>query len=159
MNKPMRNIKNKPRRLESVFQCYSNPVYFVTFNTMYRAKILDNKNVYDLFVEYALKNLEQGRAVGKFVIMPDHIHLFVRLSDENKLSDFVRLLKHSLTRYLRGCEKVKEVWQPGFFDHLLRNAESYSEKWDYVRLNPVRYQLVDKPEDWLWQGEITDIEF
>jgi REP-associated tyrosine transposase len=32
-----------------------------------------------------------------------------------------------------GATKQRPLWQPGFFDHLLRNDESYSQKWEYVR--------------------------
>jgi putative transposase len=49
--------------------------------------------------------------------------------------------------------------QEGFFDHLLRSYESYTQKWDYVRMNPVRAQLSKTPEDWPYQGEIVRIPF
>jgi putative transposase len=49
-------------------------------------------------------------------------------------------------------------WQPGFFDHLLRNDESYAAKWNYVVQNPVRRGLVAEPEKWPYQGEITVID-
>jgi hypothetical protein len=32
--------------------------------------------------------------------------------------------------------KLQPFWQRGFFDHLIRNTESYAQKWDYVRENP-----------------------
>lgn len=54
--------------------------------------------------------------------------------------------------------KISSFWQPGFFDHLLRNNENYAEKWDYVWRNPVRAGLVAKPEDWPYQGEIHVID-
>jgi hypothetical protein len=31
-----------------------------------------------------------------------------------------------------------QIWEEGFFDHILRSKESYSQKWNYVRENPVR---------------------
>jgi hypothetical protein len=46
----------------------------------------------------------------------------------------------------------------GIFDHLIRHSESYSEKWEYVRQNPVRAGLVNDPDKWPWQGEITRLE-
>jgi hypothetical protein len=49
------------------------------------------------------------------------------------------------------------IWQRGFFDHLLRSEESYAQKWDYVRGNPVRAQLVEKVEDWPYAGEFVTI--
>jgi REP element-mobilizing transposase RayT len=46
------------------------------------------------------------------------------------------------------------IWQAEFFDHLLRSEESYAQKWQYVRENPVRKRLVKVPDDWPWQGEV-----
>ena len=44
------------------------------------------------------------------------------------------------------------VWQEESFDHMLRSNESFEEKLEYIRRNPVRRGLVSKPEDyrWLW---------
>jgi len=44
------------------------------------------------------------------------------------------------------------VWQEESFDHVLRSDESLKEKAEYIRQNPVRRGLVQKPEDyrWLW---------
>ena len=50
------------------------------------------------------------------------------------------------------------LWQAGFFDHLLRSSESYAEKWEYVRQNPVRAGLVAHWDDWSYQGEIVVID-
>ena len=61
--------------------------------------------------------------------------------------------------------KSPRLWQPGFFDHVLRSNESYSQKWNYVRENPVRAGLVKSVEglvksveDWPYQGEIVYID-
>jgi len=54
--------------------------------------------------------------------------------------------------------KLKSFWRRGFFDHLIRNTESYAQKWDYVRENPIRAGLVSTTEDWPFQGEIVEIE-
>ena len=44
------------------------------------------------------------------------------------------------------------LWQEESFDHVLRNDESFLEKQEYIRQNPVRAGLVTSPEDyrWLW---------
>ena len=149
-----RKFKNDPPRLDRIFQTYDPPLYFITFNTLHRKPLLACNEVFAAFTAYAEKNAIQGRAVGRFVIMPDHIHLFVRIGKDSKLNDFIRLLKQVLTKELG----VKDVWQPGFFDHLLRHSESYFEKWNYVRENPVRAGLVERVEEWLWQGEIVRID-
>jgi len=50
------------------------------------------------------------------------------------------------------------IWEEGFFDHVLRSNESYSQKWNYVRKNPVRAGLVKSVTDWPYQGEIVYID-
>ena len=49
------------------------------------------------------------------------------------------------------------IWQEEFFDIVLRSSESYSQKWNYVRENPVRAGLVKKSDDWPFQGEIESL--
>jgi hypothetical protein len=39
--------------------------------------------------------------------------------------------------------------------HGLRRSESYTDKWNYVRENPMREGLVPKPEDWPYQGMLN----
>ena len=46
----------------------------------------------------------------------------------------------------------------GFFDHVMRSEESYSQKWLYVAENPVRKKLAARPGDWPYQGEIYPLE-
>ena len=36
-------------------------------------------------------------------------------------------------------------------------AESYSQKWEYVKENPVRAGLAEKSDDWPFQGEIESL--
>lgn len=100
-----------------------------------------------------------GIAVGGYVILPDHLHLFVALPDTIKLGDWVGTLKRVLVRCLKGLGSRDPIWQRGFFDHVLRNRESYSEKWNYVRENLVRAGLVSQANDWPYSGEIVPIYF
>jgi putative transposase len=76
--------------------------------------------------------------------MPDHMHLFVRGGDDFKLAQWVNGLKRAVSVAL-GATKKRPLWQPGFFDHVLRNDGSYTQKWKYVRENPVRAGLLREP--------------
>ena len=57
-------------------------------------------------------------------------------------------------RIARVLDVSGTVWQEEFFDHVLRSSESYGQKWDYVRQNPVRAGLVASADEWPWQGEV-----
>ena len=56
---------------------------------------------------------------------------------------------HTFTRLARTWQ-----WQDGFHDHKFRTLESEARKWEYVCLNPVRYGLVQRPEEWPYGGEV-----
>ena len=89
------------------------------------------------------------------MIMPDHVHLFVRGGDRSfTLSSWMGGLKRAMCVAL----KSPRLWRPGFFDHIVRSDESYAEKWNYVRNNPVRAGLVATADQWPCQGEIVMID-
>jgi putative transposase len=146
----------KPPRLERVFEKYDPPLYFVTFCTKDRARELANDSMHSVFVEYGRRGVERKIALGRYVIMPDHVHLFIRGSIDFNLGLWVRGLKRVVAA--AGCGGRVPLWQHGFFDHIIRNSESYSQKWDYVRLNPVRAGLVQRADEWPFQGELVAIE-
>ena len=93
-------MPDAPPRLEVVFQRYDPPLFFVTFNTHHRKKLLANAKVHAQFVSFAELGQDRGIAVGRYVIMPDHIHLFGSGSQEFLLTQWVRLLKRSLSKVI-----------------------------------------------------------
>jgi putative transposase len=151
-------IKGRAPRLDQVFQCYDPPLFFITICTFHRRKIDDLGTAHLAFRKYALRGANEFNvAVGRYVMMPDHIHLFIRGDREFELAKWVNGLKRTLSVALGGTIK-QPLWQPGFFDHLLRNDESYGLKWQYVSENPVRHGLVACAKEWPYQGEIVYID-
>jgi putative transposase len=148
-------MPNRPRRLQ-VFQRYDLPMFFVTFNTHKRRCLLANEEVHDIFITYCARGLSLGAGVGRYVLMPDHIHLFVRLNPDLSLAQWIRNLKRAISR---NIVEHTPHWQEGFFDHLLRGKDSYAQKWEYVRENPVRAGLTVSHREWPYQGEIVRLPF
>lgn len=152
----MKKFPQKPHRLESIFSCYNPPLYFITFCTFDRKPLLNNRPVHEAFSNFARQAATRGAVFGRYVIMPDHIHCFIRIAPTLEIGTTIRLLKRSLSA---AIETPSPHWQPGFFDHVIRRSKSYSEKWTYVVQNPVRAGLVDRPEEWPFQGEIVSIRY
>jgi putative transposase len=143
----MTKFPRAPRRLDLIFP--RNPLYFVTCCTYRRRPHLANDHVHASFIKFVQRaQTDFGIAVGRYVILPDHLHLFVRLPDHVKLSDWIGTLKRFLAHAVEATVSSDPVWQRGFFDHVLRNSESYAEKWSYVRENPVRAGLVKSADEW-----------
>lgn len=148
--------KLRLRRLDRVF--IDAPIYFLTACTSDRRSILNCKPVQNAFWTFYLNSPQHGAWIGRYVLMPDHLHLFVSV-DEMPLSKWVKSLKNALSKTLRTAGQEGTHWHKGFFDHLLRSGESYLQKWDYVRANPVCAGLVESAVDWPYAGEIHDLEY
>ena len=168
-------IKDRPRRLGLIY--ITQPLYFVTFATRDRKRIPSLHRAQLALEEYGhCATSKFNVALGRYVIMPDHIHLFVRGGRNFILSSWIGGLKRAMSvALLKEAQATRppvgrtrpvaslplqgrSLWQPGFFDHILRSDESYAEKWNYVRDNPVRAGLVETADDWPHQGEIVMID-
>ena len=152
-----RTFGRRPPRLERIFA--TSPLYFVTFCTHERQRFLATDDVHTAFILLAKRAEEASNvAVGRFVVMPDHIHLFVRGDYNFRLGRWIGVLKHTLAKAAALSRAEGQIWEEGCFDHVLRSDESYSQKWNYVRENPVRAGLVKSAADWPYQGEIAHID-
>jgi putative transposase len=76
------------------------------------------------------------------LLMPDHLHMLATFGREAGMKRVIRNWKRYLTNHA-GIH-----WQRDFFDHRLRDDESYDEKANYILNNPVRAGLVACFEDW-----------
>lgn len=94
--------------------------------------------------------------VGRWLLMPDHVHFFCTPSVEcrHSIERWAEFWKDQLSKQL-GLGAG--FWQRGLFHHRIRSAENYMEKLTYLSQNPVRAGLVTLPEDWPWQGEMERI--
>ena len=150
------------RRLDRIFDCHQTPLFFITVCTRHRQRYLSDPNAAAIIVAtLAEAESTYGWIVGRYIVMPDHVHMFCAPgSDEARdLSSFIGYWKRSTAMRIRRSCITNFAWQPEFFDHLMRSHESYAEKWEYVRQNPVRAGLVEQPEEYPYQGEIHELQW
>jgi putative transposase len=152
------NVPERLRRLESTVQRF--PIYFITTCTKERRPILNKVGVHSRLIQFGNEGESRGAWGGAYVLIPDHLHAFVALDEERlKLSAWIKSLKNALSKTLGSQHVMPPHWKKGFFDHVLRSGDSYSEKWDYVRENPVRTGLAKDWRAWPFLGEVFDLEF
>jgi len=148
------------RRLGCVW--IDSPIYFITTCTFKRRPILTSREVANILLdEWRDARERHGWAIGRYVIMPDHVHFFCSAELGAKpLPKFIQAWKQWTSKRLARQRKVSgHLWQEEYFDHVLRSSESYSEKWNHVKENPVRAKLVENSDQWSWQGEIESFMF
>lgn len=135
------------RRIE-----HSGRFFFVTTNVARSVPKLSAQDR-NLCLEYLAKSRAMlGFALFACVIMPDHAHLLVacfRSSLPAVMNDWKRKSALAITK-LRGTSG--SIWQPRYFDFILRRASDFGKKLGYIHNNPVEAGFVAKPEDWEWSS-------
>lgn len=130
-------------------------IVYVTLCTDGRKQWLANPTVH----EHLRATWQEAQAwlVGYYVIMPDHIHYFCAPRDLNfTLEGWMTYWER---QYKRRSKNLAHRWQPHPWHTRLRRSESYQDKWAYVRENPMRKGLVQRPEEWPYQGMMNVLQW
>lgn len=157
-NQAERN-QRKINRLQA-YDYNTSGAYFVTICTQDRKKILSNivgddahivPKPYGCIAEKYIRNVPE---IEKYVIMPDHIHMIIRLGNgsmwastptmeqvdyhnrpqHNRISSIVRSIKVLVTK-----EIGVSIFQRSYYDHVIRNQRDFDEIWEYIEHNPVKW--------------------
>ncbi|MBS1721952.1 MAG: hypothetical protein JSS66_02975 [Armatimonadetes bacterium] len=110
----------------------------------------------------ALENLQRAWTkadswlVGKFVVMPDQVHLFCTPANPEspELVKWVSFWKSESARTWPWPDHAP-LWQRQFWDTRIRTAKHYEDRWAYVHDNPKRAGLIKDAEEWPWTGEVN----
>lgn len=145
------------RRLNRVW--IRDALFFITICVNDRRPILNCVEAAGILRrEWDAAQTRHGWLIGRYVIMPDHVHFFCAEQPGGalcNLSVFVARWKEWTAKSLyQEVGAQRPIWQKQFFDQVLRSDESYAEKWTYVRDNPVRAGLVVQWEDWPYHGSV-----
>jgi len=133
-----------------------SPIIFLTVCTKDRQPFRANPECHRLLVEWW--KLGDHWLAGKYVIMPDHVHLFCAPRLDVPLSKWVAFWKKGVARN-RPMANGMDFWQRDFWDTQIRTAEHYGAQWDYVQGNPVRHGLAQDAELWPYRGEVYPLEW
>jgi putative transposase len=134
----------------------ASPLYFITFCTHQRRPFLACDEVHAAFAVFAKRGETSFNvAVGRYVIMPDHMHFFCSPRRDNVLLErWVQFWKSRASQRWPRPEEYP-IWLEGEWDTQMRQGESYASKWEYVVNNPVRAGLAKHSDDWPYQGELN----
>ena len=125
---------------------YATPnYYFITVCTYQKACIFGKPGDLNAWGKLAKNGLLQigehfsGVTVDKFVVMPNHVHAIIVLSDSGiRLTTVIGQYKSYVTRELHKlCDD--KIWQTSFHDHVIRNQADYERIWSYIDSNPATW--------------------
>lgn len=82
-------------------------------------------------------------------VMPNHIHVLIRLTENQSLADIVKSWKGgSAIEINRILQQKGTLWQRDYYDRYVRDIDHLHDCIAYIRNNPVKAGLCDTPEDW-----------
>ena len=154
--------KRKPGRLKN--HDYSqNGAYFITICVQDRKPILSRIPVGEelappepILLPFGkiaqkqlldLQNRFRNVLIDCYVIMPNHIHILMRLDTAGGASpspttvpDVVRVFKSLTTRECKKISPIDKSFQRSFYDHIIRDEYDYQTKWQYIDDNPTKWR-------------------
>ena len=137
--------------------------YFFTVVTYNRYPFFRDPSAVDMLRDSWLKtqaNLTFTNIAS--VVLPDHFHCLWSLPPND--DDFSKRLKSIKDRFTmtwlasggheeavsesarsRGC---RGIWQPRFWEHVIRDEDDLENHFDYIHFNPVKHGYVTHPSQW-----------
>ncbi len=123
--------------------------WFFTVNLWNRRTGLLLERIGDLRAAFVAVRARRPFEIDAMVVLPDHLHTVWTLPDGD--DDFAlrwRQIKKRFSRAqgsgeFRSASRVRRgergIWQPRFYEHLIRDERDLNEHIDYIHYNPVRH--------------------
>jgi putative transposase len=126
--------------------------FFVTTKTHMGRRLLQSDCNAALLVDVLRSSVAAKRfQLHDFVIMPDHLHLLLTLSGDITLEKAMQFIKGGFSfRVKRENGYTGEVWQRGFSDHRVQDADSFAHHRLYIAENPVKAGLAASLHEFPW---------
>ena len=168
-----------------------NGAYFVTICTWHRQNLFGdivsgemqlsrNGEIIESYWDNLIKH-HRHVELDQFVIMPNHVHGIIVLTDSqvianNDLSGRLNQLRpqrHGIPEIIRGFKTFSarsinrhrkltgvSVWQRGYYEHIIRSQESLQRIREYIINNPMSWEHEDEfhPNNICqWDGKIINL--
>ncbi len=119
-------------------------VFFITLVTAGRRTILRRERAArELLETLALDRADEKYLLHEFVVMPDHLHALITLRRGISLERAMQVIKGGFSSRMRARGPV---WQATVKSYRIRDFADYERHREYIRLNPVWAQLVERAE-------------
>lgn len=84
-----------------------------------------------------------------WVVMPNHVHVLIRLNEGASLSKIVQIWKGGTSLKInRLLERKGTVWEADYYDRYIRDQEHLNNAVAYIHDNPVMAGLCKEPSKW-----------
>jgi putative transposase len=146
-------MENRPQVRAKIRRWYvSDSIYFITCVTQSREPLfLDLANL--ALLKTTLRNVKTYHPFGMrgYAFMPDHIHLLIFLPENADISTLLHSIKRNFTVNYKKEHHLTDplqIWQRGFWDHVIQDERDFLNHLDYIHYNPVKHGVVTQTGDY-----------
>ncbi len=163
-------MKNRKRNRKLGFDYSSNAIYFLTIcckNRIHYFGQIENKkmtlNTNGIITDKQIKWLELQYSyfiLHNYIVMPNHVHILAEINNEKtvrtgrdlsqqpslpnpkikSISELMGAFKTTSSKKIHLAGNNSFLWQRSFYDHIVRNNESYERIYNYISQNPAKWQ-------------------
>lgn len=129
------------------------PVHVVQRGNNRQPVFLDDSDhrVYLEWLAYAAG--EHGCSIHAYVVMTNHVHVLMTPCDGNALSAALQEIGRRFVPYVNHrYGRSGTLWEGRFRASLVQEERYLLACYRYIELNPVRAQMVDKPDAYPWSS-------
>ena len=117
-----------------------------------KPKIIEKEGFYNA-LEIFSKDKESIVQIIAYSLMPTHIHLIIKQLKPNGISQYMKKILDSYSRFFNLKHGRKgPLWESRFKNKLISTDELLLHITRYLHLNAVTAYLVDRPENWLYSS-------
>lgn len=134
--------------------------YFVTSRTWESRSLFATAPACQVFIETFFHYRGEGAyRVHAFVLMPEHFHVLITPASNVTLERAVQYIKGGSARKMGEELRLRfPVWQRGFSDHRIRDAEDYQAHVRYIEENSVKERLVELARQYPWSSACGEFQ-
>jgi putative transposase len=126
--------------------------HFITFSCYRRKPKFGTPGARSMF-EHSLEQVRMRYKLDVlgYVVMPEHVHLFLSEPDKGTLATAIQSLKQSASRRI-ALRAAEPFWQARYYDMNVWREKKKVEKLRYIHRNSVKRGLCSAPEEWPWSS-------
>jgi putative transposase len=124
--------------------------YFVTTKCWQNRAIFQVPENAEILIQCLARYREKGAyLLHEFVVMPNHLHLLLTPSGDTSLEKAMQFIKGGSSHEIHQQRGNRvEIWNSGFHESTIRDAQDYRARQLYIHMNPVEAYLAELPVDW-----------
>ena len=151
---PSRNQRLHPSVYSEVGQ-----FVFVTIRAFQHQSPFVRTSLNQMIIDTLRDDSQERRCmVYAYCLMPDHLHYLITPQvNGTSILEVIHRYKGKTTNNSWELGWQGKLWQPRYYDHVVRNEENLISIAEYILNNPVRKGMVQNAQDFKWCGFMNNL--